>query len=41
MFLGEFVVRRLVFIVNRRQIEVCLSPDVIRCGLTGLKVPTN
>ena len=37
MVFGEFVVWWLVCRVNRRQIEVGLSPDVIRCGWLGSK----
>ena len=33
----EFVVWWLVWRVNRRQIEVCFSPDVILCGWLGSK----
>ena len=34
---GEFVVWWLVCRVNRRRIEVCFSPDVIRFGWLGSK----
>ena len=34
---GEFVVWWLVYIINRGQLEVCFSPDVICCGWLGLK----
>ena len=34
---GEFMVWWLVWRVNRRQIEVCFSPDVILCGWLGSK----